>query len=286
MHLFALASILALTPPVLGVPYVADQDYASVIDNIATFLAGSGGCAGTAKDGPGVSPGAVWLRTAFHDQSTFNPRGVSAATRGGGDGSIMNEFNRPDNLGLCALRIDAFAFNEVDSAINMTHADLFAIGALATVETCGGPNIRWFPERDDLPDLVDPDVVNPAGLLPSPHDSYEVVIRKFRRMGLSKVEILTVVTGSHTMGFAANPVLFFNSYSTAFEQFLNLTVSPLTHSLSHAVDPTLSTSATTNSSQFPFNRVTLKPLPPRPIAPGPATAASSLCPLGPPPIGE
>ncbi|RKO90805.1 heme peroxidase [Blyttiomyces helicus] len=333
MHLFPLAGFLALIPSAFGAPQVADEDYIAFIDNTAKILAldSFGGCSGTT---PGDSAGA----------------GPPQPRRGGGDGSFVDEFDRPDNFGLCCTPIDGFfPVAEQRTAVNMTVADQFALSAIASLQTCGGPTIRWFPGRDDLPGLepsTSPNhrVVNPDGLLPSPHDSYTVVVGKFERMGFSKVEMMTVVTGSHTIGgvhgannpaltnetflpfdstpgifdndvfkqvldgycplpvdcemaadpeirstiqsvrpllciyhppslfygipsLAADESFFFASYSTAFEKFLNLTVSPLTYSLSHAVDPAIVASVTTNSTKFPFNRVTLKPLPPRPVSP-------------------
>ncbi|RKO90024.1 heme peroxidase [Blyttiomyces helicus] len=330
MHLFALASFLALTPSALSAPHVTDEDYATFIDKTAEFLANADGCAGAG--GPGGAPG---------------PNRSEPSGSGGGGASLVDEFNRPNNLGLCGFRIDGFNFNEQGTAVNMTIADKLALGSIATLDACGGPTIRWFPGRDDLPDLVDPDVVNPDGLLPSPRDSYEVVVSKFKHRAIGGAHprgpfepagllidlsiFFNPCSGIHAANnpaltsepfvpfdstpgvfdndvfkqvlkgycplpfdcemaedpairptiktFAVNQSLFFKAYSMAFEKFLNLTVSPLTHSLSHAVDPKLVASATTNSSAFPFNRVTLKPLAPLPTAPGPATA--TLCPLGP-----
>ncbi|RKO84205.1 heme peroxidase [Blyttiomyces helicus] len=172
MRLFALSSFLALAPSALGALHVTDEDYRALIDNTAGFLGNGDGCAG------------VFDRVA--------------PDRGGGDGSLVNEFNRPDNLGLCHFRIDGFHV-QVSTGENVTIADRFALSAIATLQTCDGPTIRWFPGRDDIQHL-DSNVTNPVGLLPSSRDSYEVAVRKFKRMGFSKIEMMTVATGSHTVG--------------------------------------------------------------------------------------
>ncbi|RKO85441.1 hypothetical protein BDK51DRAFT_28969 [Blyttiomyces helicus] len=77
--------------------------------------------------------------------------------------------------------------------------------------------------------------------------------------------------------YANDQAFFFATYSTAFEKMLNLTVTPLTLILTHAVDLSIVAQATAASN----NRVTLNPMPPRRTHPGPATGIKcGFVPLG------
>ncbi|RKO88387.1 heme peroxidase [Blyttiomyces helicus] len=147
--------------------------------------------------GPDATPfAAIWIRAAFHDIGTFDP---TASFMSGADGSLINEMGRPANAGLGGSTIDAMGFQNAAGIPSMSKADVTAFGALATVRACGGPAVRWFPGREDIANL-DGGAMDPDGLLPSPSDSYETVQQKFARMGLSKLDMLAVVTGSHSVG--------------------------------------------------------------------------------------
>ncbi|RKO88797.1 hypothetical protein BDK51DRAFT_47761 [Blyttiomyces helicus] len=245
-------------------------------------------------------------------------------------------YDRPDNAGLCALQINNFVFTGVDVAV--AFPDQFVLSAIASLEACGGPVVRGFFGREKLPGLFGANpAVNPDGLLPSPGDSYEVVVGKLKRMGFTKVQ-----TGSHSIGprrehphidgralrsvrrhpwhlrqqrLIAGPQRLLPAAARlrdgpgpgassddrdaitpttkqssspltrrhkAFEKMLNLTVTPLTNSLTHAISSTIVAKAiVAKATHLPKNRVTLNPLPPRPTHAGPATGIG--CPVGPPP---
>ncbi|KAJ3014261.1 hypothetical protein HKX48_005243 [Thoreauomyces humboldtii] len=217
--------------PVISPELVDAATLSQYVSTHAAFdMIGRIGCGGadsgqvTLNASTNLNFAAIWLRTAFHDAGTYDP---TALVPTGGDGSISAEFHRTDNAGFLSaysvasqssvpLTADAFmlglGLTSTDGKTQgrMSLADTFAIGAAATLRLCGGPQVRVFPGRQDLPNLVPmvdnspqngpPGASDPDGLLPSPSDTYDVAKQKFTRMGLSLVEMLLVVTGSHTLG--------------------------------------------------------------------------------------
>jgi catalase (peroxidase I) len=99
--------------------------------------------------------------------------------------------NDPLNAGLQNSRADTLT--DLLSA-----ADALALGGAVTVRHCGGPSISYAPGRVDVTTLSG--ATSPQGLLPVSTDSFAANMAKMRRMGLTDIEIVALVTGSHTMG--------------------------------------------------------------------------------------
>ncbi|RKO88386.1 heme peroxidase, partial [Blyttiomyces helicus] len=191
---------LALAAPALAAPLLSFEfEETTPFDGYSAFMKenfdflSQQSCMAQGSETPFA---AVWIRAAFHDIGTFDP---SAPFTSGADGSLKNEFGRPANAGLDGHTIDDMGFQDRAGMSDMSKADVTALGALATVRACGGPVVRWFPGREDV-EGIDDGAEDPDGLLPSPSDSYELVQKKFRRMGLTKLDMLTVVSGSHGIG--------------------------------------------------------------------------------------
>ncbi|KAJ3108301.1 hypothetical protein HDU96_007556 [Phlyctochytrium bullatum] len=167
---------------------------------LLTFnIAAPGGCLFQDADlsgNPSRNLAALWLRAAFHDSATYDP----ATGKGGADGSLNSEeeLALPDNTGLPRSMAPRFLVNMAGNQL-MTDADKIALGAVVTVQHCGGPSIPFRTGRAD----VFPKAANDyANLARNPLESLPSVTAKFQALGLSKLDMLVLVSGSHSLGGA------------------------------------------------------------------------------------
>ncbi|KAI9333443.1 heme peroxidase [Obelidium mucronatum] len=152
-----------------------------------------GGCLFSDKlaNAPSKNLAALWLRAVFHDSGSFN----ATSKTGGLDGSLAldSELSLTENGGIAG----SLAHLSLPANSIVTKADAIALGGIVTVATCGGPKVNFTTGR------VDATVANIAKDFPS--DSFAPVstmAAAFQRMGLSKLDMMTLVTGSHSMGGA------------------------------------------------------------------------------------
>ncbi|KAK6236979.1 hypothetical protein SCA6_012316 [Theobroma cacao] len=164
------------------------------------------------------------LRLVFHDAGTFE----MAENSGGMNGSIVYELERPENAGL-KKSLKAFSqfwrkqrkkwmqYNQVllseksDEKIltemDVSWADMIAVGGAEAVSVCGGPKI---PVALGRLDSAEPD---PEGKLPQESLDASGLKQSFQRKGFSTQE-LVALSGAHTLGSKGfgSPVAFDNSY--------------------------------------------------------------------------
>ncbi|MQM09850.1 hypothetical protein Taro_042726 [Colocasia esculenta] len=114
------------------------------------------------------------VRLAFHDAGTFS----MDDNRGGMNGSIVLELDRPENLGLKKPVLEK-AKNELDKVRQVSWADLIAVAGAEAVSLCGGPNI---PVRLGRMDARMPD---PEGRLPEEKLNASELKKCFLGKGLS-----------------------------------------------------------------------------------------------------
>ncbi|KAJ3289007.1 hypothetical protein HK104_007813 [Borealophlyctis nickersoniae] len=146
----------------------------------------------TAAKSPSRNMAALWIRAVFHDAAPYSTTDRPPGSAGF-DGSLVNEFNRPDNFGLEESIASRFP---MPSGVNMSKADLIGLGGVVSVRHCGGPSITYKPGRVD----VKANQTNPDGRIPQGNDKLDVVKAHFARMGLSTIDMAVLTTGSHTMG--------------------------------------------------------------------------------------
>lgn len=120
-------------------------------------------------------------------------------------------------------------------------------GGIVSITHCGGPTISFSPGRIDARIST-----SPVGLIPEGDETYTSVRAKLTRMGFSDIDVVALVTGSHTMGgvhaaisptltnqtfvpFDSTPGIFDND---VFKQTLN-GYCPLPFDCAVATDPTL-----------------------------------------------
>jgi hypothetical protein len=127
---------------------------------------------------------ANWLRASFHDAFTFNATDGS----GGNDGSILNELDFPGSRGLQIL----------PSIGGLNTADIVQLGAMVSVKTCGGPSIPFQMGRiNALPGFQ-----NNLSNIPNAFFTWKKLEKTYANMGLNTVDMVTLTTGSHTLGGA------------------------------------------------------------------------------------
>ncbi|KAJ6494455.1 heme peroxidase [Mycena sanguinolenta] len=137
----------------------------------------------------GRSDAADWIRTAYHDMTTYN---ITDGT-GGMDASIRfaEEKARPENAG------DGFSNTlgalELLSNRYVSIADTLALGAIMAIENCGGPEIAFRGGR------VDAAVPNQPGV-PEPQDGLDSHIASFSKQGFTQEEMIGLVACGHTFG--------------------------------------------------------------------------------------
>ncbi|KAJ3576656.1 hypothetical protein NP233_g302 [Leucocoprinus birnbaumii] len=139
------------------------------------------------RTGTMSSVAAEWLRFAFHDMATHN---VDDGT-GGLDGSLVYELERPENFGL-GFNQTATDFETFPNKY-VSRADIFALGAVFAVATCGGPVIPYRGGRVD--------VWQAGGFgTPQPHEDLDTLKEEFRKQGFSNTEMITLTACGHSLG--------------------------------------------------------------------------------------
>ncbi|KAJ3147264.1 hypothetical protein HK101_002229 [Irineochytrium annulatum] len=203
------------TIPTFTIPTAtsAAEALQNAASSIASFTTGNNGCGISGFVGsPGMSRNlaALWIRAVFHDGISFDP-----VTRTGGlDGSVANEFNAHEAFGLRdSLVVSEFDFSNFTgdtlgtdfiTSFNtrpyVTVADGIPIAAAASIAACGGPNIAIGLGRE----TVKKGVQNDVSLIPDdPTVSVATLyLDFFQRLGFTKLEMMILVSGSHTMGGA------------------------------------------------------------------------------------
>ncbi|KAJ3334064.1 hypothetical protein HDU76_011588 [Blyttiomyces sp. JEL0837] len=151
-------------------------------------------------DNPSKNLAALWLRGVFHDAGTFS----QADGSGGADGSLVNEGNHTENMGLLQSIASRFVPHHNESfSLTISDADLIHLGGVVTVRHCGGPEIPFRAGRKDVPKGTQNNITR----LPSdPGAPLSEVQAVFERMGLLPLDMLVLTTGSHTMGGAHSAI--------------------------------------------------------------------------------
>jgi catalase (peroxidase I) len=163
-------------------------------DILVFFLRAPGNCLTVHSDLPLDAPSknlaALWIRAAFHDSGTWDPSNRTAM--GGADNSLSTFVNMTDNAGLPNTLAPRFM---QDPRVNMSQADMIALGAIVSIAHCGGPNIPFRPGRLDTSRPT-----SPIDRLPGPVETVSGVKGKLLRMGWSPADMVALVIGSHSMG--------------------------------------------------------------------------------------
>ncbi|KAF5358167.1 hypothetical protein D9756_001335 [Leucocoprinus leucothites] len=139
------------------------------------------------RTGTMASIAAEWLRFAFHDMATHNVDDGS----GGMDGSLVYELGRSENFGL--------GFNQTLTDFEtfpnkyVSRADIFALGAVFAVATCGGPIVPYRGGR------VDAWTAGISGT-PEPQNTLDTHKEMFRKQGFSSTEMIALTACGHTIG--------------------------------------------------------------------------------------
>ncbi|KAJ3030707.1 UNVERIFIED_CONTAM: hypothetical protein HDU68_008096 [Siphonaria sp. JEL0065] len=187
-------SVYSLVIQVSAYKTLTKQQAQGATNKLWDQIKGKGGCLfsdklpSTAKSS---NLAALWLRAIFHDAGTFD-----ASTKSGGldaSLSLTAESTLEVNGGIAP----SLAHLSLPVNSQITKADAIALGGIVTVATCGGPQVNFTTGRADAT------VSNIVANLPS--DSFasvSTIAAGFQRMGLSKLDMLTLVTGSHSMGGA------------------------------------------------------------------------------------
>jgi L-ascorbate peroxidase len=155
----------------------------------------------TGFGGPFIS--AVEIRVAFHDAGTYD----KTSRTGGADGSIMNELNFAENRDIDTLVYPIFS-SPPSPKDPMSYADQLQLAGTLAVKKLGGPAIPFRMGRLDADDYHHA-VNNVTNLPGDPFMSVQDLVSDFARMGLNKRDIITLVTGSHTVGR-----VFFETFPT------------------------------------------------------------------------
>lgn len=175
----------------------SQDDVQKAANGLTFILQAPGNCMNNTADLPISSPSsnmaALWLRALFHDAGTFDKN----TKNGGLDSSLMAFLNLTVNIGLKESLSTRFIPN-INAKIS--NSDAIALGALVTVEHCGGPsNINFsFGRLDYTNSSSGP--TSPVGLIPEANESFSDIMSKLFRMGLDYNDIVALVTGSHSMG--------------------------------------------------------------------------------------
>lgn len=136
------------------------------------------------------------VRLGFHDAGAWSK---STASQGGGaDGSMCttNEINRSDNNGLqdMVAKVQEWYdyWHNQKGFTSVTYADLIQMSATVATVVCPlGPRIKSYVGRPDS------NIPNPEGLLPSPFQSADELIKLFADKTIAPNGLVALV-GSHT----------------------------------------------------------------------------------------
>jgi L-ascorbate peroxidase len=138
---------------------------------------------------PSSNMAALWIRAVFHDAGTY----TASSKSGGADASLLAFMNVTENGGIKESIATRFTPN---IKANISDADAIALAGLVTVTHCGGPQIPFNFGRIDNKRTP----LSPLGLLPLATESFATIMTKMRRMGFNNEDVVSLVTGSHTMG--------------------------------------------------------------------------------------
>ncbi|CAI6337501.1 unnamed protein product [Periconia digitata] len=150
-------------------------------DMTARFNGSSGRCTKYAR---------AAVRLGFHDSGAWS----TSSSFGGADGSILltDEINRGENSGLEFIAEQMKAWYSKYNKYGVSMADLIQMGAnVATVVCPLGPRVRSFVGRKDNAKA------GPTGLLPSPRDSADSIIKLFAAKTIDPTDLVALV-GAHT----------------------------------------------------------------------------------------
>ncbi|PVI05504.1 class II peroxidase [Periconia macrospinosa] len=150
-------------------------------DMTARFNGSSGRCTKFAR---------AAVRLGFHDSGAWS----TSSSYGGADGSILltDEIDRVENNGLEFIAEQMKTWYNKYNKYGVSMADLIQMGAnIATVVCPLGPRIRSFVGRKDNPKAA------PTGLLPSPVDSADKIIKLFQAKTIDATDLIALV-GAHT----------------------------------------------------------------------------------------
>ncbi|KAL2622123.1 hypothetical protein R1flu_002328 [Riccia fluitans] len=144
------------------------------------------------------------LRLVFHDAGTFN----LATSKGGMNGSVVLELDRPENQGLNrSVKVLSKVKAALEPDIQVSWADLIAVAGAEALSICGGPKIDVKLGR------LDSSVPDPEGQLPVETLSGSQLRGAFQDKGFSTQE-LVALSGAHTVGGKGfgDPNTFDNAY--------------------------------------------------------------------------
>ncbi|KAI8611434.1 heme peroxidase [Chytriomyces sp. MP71] len=166
-------------------------------------LRGQGGCLFSkhlSSNAPSQNLAALWLRAVFHDAGTYD----ASAKTGGLDASVQltSESSSSVNKGLPG----SFGSLSIRQDIPISKADAIALAGVVTLSSCRvcdatntseSPFVAFSSGRADAtsPNLMD-------NLPHDPFGTVDTIYPGFQRMGLNKVDMLVLVTGSHSLGGA------------------------------------------------------------------------------------
>lgn len=148
----------------------------------------------------------LMLRLVFHDAATYR-KGLSGKERGGVNGSIQFETERPENFG---LKRGVNVIRQLKERLpQYSFSDLIVLSAAYAVRMTRGPDMM-HSVRIGRVDAVEAD---PEGRLPEESLSAAGQFDVFGSMGFSPEEMVALL-GSHTLGNKGfgEPLSFDNTY--------------------------------------------------------------------------
>jgi hypothetical protein len=152
----------------------------------------------------------------FHDAGTYN----SATLAGGLDSSLLSFLEEKENGGIKESIVSRFLPNigiiiSLSIGARISNSDAIALGALVTIQHCGGPTIPFLYGRKDTTTPT-----SPVGRLPAADEAFPLIMDKLIKNGINifyigfdYIDIVVLVSGSHSMGGIhrdISPELFLN----------------------------------------------------------------------------
>ncbi|KAJ3072781.1 L-ascorbate peroxidase 3 [Podochytrium sp. JEL0797] len=192
-------AIEGVPDPSMPLPSLSPEDAQAAVQALSFLISAPGECLFQTSDIPAGAPSsnmaALWLRSVFHDAGTFS----SSNSTGGLDASLALQFELDQivNGGIAP----ALATRFIPHSNPISKADMIALGGIVTVATCGGPQVPFVSGRQDA--------VVPNDLTMLPADAFgtvDTIAAGFERMGLSRLDMLVLVTGSHSLGGAHHAI--------------------------------------------------------------------------------
>lgn len=195
--------VMAIVNEVTDPLNVSDKTIQDAADGLLFMLTPPGNCLAVPndveEDMASKNLAALWIRAVFHDGAAYDKSETAENNGGSLDGSLTNELNRTeDNEGFGNSLADRFMGLTIVGSNVLSSGDAIALAGLISVSHCGGP--KNIPFRHGRVNVSPRDGVNAEGRIPAGDDSLEVVAAHFDRMGLTRAEMVTLTTGSHSMG--------------------------------------------------------------------------------------